>query len=92
MTNSKSWSANEEDDQAWDDLFPHRTEDVGDYLNPEGLNEAMPDIGSSAHTAVATHEDETEDVDILETPEATIENVPLPVAPIEMPAPKVPSV
>ena len=63
-----------------------------DYLNPEGPDGDMPDIGSFAPTEVATYGDETEDVDILETPEATIENVPLPVAPIEMPAPKVPSV
>ena len=45
MTNSKSWSVEKEDDQVWDDLFPHRTENVGVYLNPEGPDGAMLDIG-----------------------------------------------
>ena len=89
MTNSKSWSVEKEDDQVWDDLFPHRTEDVGDYLNPEGLNEAMLDIEPSAHTTVATHEDETKDMDILETTEAPMENVPLLVALIETITPEI---
>ena len=43
-----------------------------DYLNPEGPYGDMPDIRSFAPTEVATYGDETEDVDILETPEATV--------------------
>ena len=54
MTNSKFWSTVEEDNQAWDDLFPYYAEDVGDYLNPEGPNGNMSDIGSSAHIEITT--------------------------------------
>ena len=91
MTNFKSWSADKEHDQAWDDHFPYLTEDVGDYLNPEGLNEAMPDIRSFARFKVATHGNETKDMEILRTSEAPMENIPLSVASTEMPASKVPS-
>jgi len=70
VTNSKSWSADEKDDQAWDCLFLHCTEDVSDYLNSEGPNGDMLDIGSSSHIEVATHGDETEHSKILRVPEA----------------------
>ena len=99
-----SWSADEEDDQAWDDLFSSHAENVGDYLNPEGLEREMQDIGSSGHIEVTTHGDETEDMKISETYEASTENISFPVASIEpadkpateiafaeMPASKVPS-
>jgi len=39
---------------------------VGDYLNPEGPDGDMPDIGSSTPTEVATPGDETEGVEIPE--------------------------
>ena len=68
------------DDQAWDDIFTSHAENVGDYLNLEGPEEDMQDIGSSGHIEVTTQGDETEDVEILETPKAPTENVPLPVA------------
>jgi len=90
LTNTKSWNANEEDEEAWDILFPHRTEDVGNYLNPEGSDGDIPDIGSSAQIEVATQRDETEDVGTLETSKAPIENIPLPIAPTKTPAPEVP--
>ena len=64
---------------------------MGDYLNPKGLDGAMPDIGSSTHIEVAMHGDETEDVKILRTPEAPMENVSFPIARVEMPASEVPS-
>ena len=80
MTNSKSWNADEEDDEAWDILFPHHKEDVGDFLNPEGPDGDMPDIKSSAQLEVTTQKEETEDVETLETSEAPIENIPLPFA------------
>jgi len=85
-----SWIADEDDDQTWDDLFPHRIEDVGVYLYPEGLGGAMPDITFFAHIEVVVHGDETENVKILRTPEAPTENVSLPVASVEVPAPEVP--
>ena len=89
MTNSKSLIANEEDDGAWDVLFPHCTEHVGDYLNPEGADGDISDIKSSAHIEITTQGDETEGVGTLETSEAPTENVPLPVAPTGMHASKV---
>ena len=100
---STSWSADEEDDQAWYDLFTSRAENVGDYLNPGGLEGEMQDIGSSVRIEVTTHGDEIEDEKISETPEAPTENVPLFVAStkpankpatemafVEMPASEVP--
>ena len=90
MTNSKSWNVDEEDDQAWDDLFPYCKEDVGDYLSPEGPDGAMPDIRSSTNIEVATYGYETEDVGILRTFEAPTENVPLVVSSTEMPSFEVP--
>ena len=63
---------------------------MGDYLNPEGSDGDMSDIGSTAEIEVATQGDETEGVVTLETSEALIENIPLLVAPTEMPAPEVP--
>ena len=65
MTDSKSWSVNEEDDQEWDDLFVISAEDVGDYLKPEGPKGEMQDIGSFDRIEVATHGDETEEMEIL---------------------------
>ena len=85
MTNSKSWNTSEEDKETWDAFFPCRTDNVGDYLNAEGSNEAMLKIGSS------TQRDEIEDVETLETSEAPMENIPLLVDPIETPALEVPS-
>jgi len=67
MTNSKPWNADEEDDQARDNLFMSRAEDVSDYLNPEGAKGEMQDIGSSSCIEETTPGDETEDVKILET-------------------------
>ena len=58
MTNSKSWSADEKDDQAWDDLFMSRMENVGNYLNPEGPEEEMQDFGSASRIEVTTHRDD----------------------------------
>ena len=60
MTNSKSWNVDKKDDQAWDDLFPHRTEGVGDYLNLETPEGKMLAIGSSTYIKVTTQRDETE--------------------------------
>ena len=62
---------------------------MGDYLIPKGRDGAMPDIRSFTHIEVATHGDETEDVKILRTPEAPMENVSLLVARVEMPASEV---
>ena len=81
VTNSKSWSANEKDDLAWDDPFISYEKNVGDHLNSEGPEEAMPDIESSTYIDTVMHGDETENVEILGTPEASLENVPLAVAP-----------
>ena len=53
---------------------------MGDYLNPEGREEETQDIGSSGRIEVTTHGDETGDVENVGTPEAPIENIPLPVA------------
>ena len=64
-------------------FLPTCTNDVGDYLNSEGSDEDMPEIGSS------TQRDETEDVGTLETSATLVEDIPLPVAPMEMPAPEV---
>ena len=63
---------------------------MGDYLNPKGPDEDMPDIRSSVHIEVATHGDETKDVKILRILKAPTENVPLPVAHMEMLASEVP--
>ena len=90
LTNTKSWNANEEDEEAWDILFPHRTEDMGNYLNPEGSDGDILDIRSSTQIEVATQRDETEDVGTLETSKAPIENIPLPIAPTKTSAPEVP--
>ena len=70
----------------WDILFPRRTDGMGDYLNSEGSDEDMPEIGSSAQIEVITQRDETEDVKTLETSEAPVENIPLSVVPIKTPA------
>ena len=67
MTNFKSWNINEEDNEAWDALFPHSTDDVDDYLNSEGSDEDMLEIGSSVQIEVTTQGDETEGVGTLET-------------------------
>ena len=48
MTNFKSGNVNEEDDEAWDALFPCRTDDMDDYLNLEGPGDEMQDIRPSA--------------------------------------------
>ena len=50
----------------------------------------MLDIRSSTPIEIATHRDKTEDVEILETPEAPTENVALPISPVEVPASEVP--
>ena len=63
--------------------FPTSYNNVGNYLNSKGFDEDMPKIGSS------TQRDETEDVGILETSEATVEDIPLPIALTETSAPKV---
>ena len=89
MTNFKSWSADEEDDQVWDDLFMSHTEDV-DYLNPEGPEGEIPYIGSSARIEVTTHGDKSEDTEILKTHEAPTENILLSVASMK-PADKQPA-
>jgi len=52
VTNSKSWSADEKDDKACDDLFTSHADNMGDYLNLEGPEEEMQDIGSSGHIEV----------------------------------------
>ena len=59
---------------------------MGDYLNLEGPNRDMPDIGSSTHIEVATHGDGTENGKIRRIPKASTKNVPLPVASTEVPA------
>jgi len=90
VTNSKSWNAVEEDDKVWGIFFPHCTENLGDYLNLEGSNEDRPEIGSSAQIEVTTQRDETKDMGTLETSEALVENIPLPVAPTKMSTLEVP--
>ena len=54
MTKSKSWNTYEEDNKAWDTLFPHQTDDIGDYLNLEGPREEMQDIRPSTQVMVTT--------------------------------------
>ena len=72
MSNFKSWNADEKDYEAWDVLFSHCAEDVGDYLNPEGPDGDMPDIGSSACIEATPQGDEPEVMGTLKTSEAPI--------------------
>ena len=69
--------------------LPCCTDEVGDYLNSEGSDEDMPEIRSSAQIEVIAQKDETEDVGTLETSEAPMENIPLPVASMETPTSEV---
>jgi len=62
----------------------------GDYLNPEGSDGDMSDIGSCAQIEVTTQRDENEDVGTLETSKVPVENIPFSIAPTETHAPKVP--
>jgi len=41
----------------WVASFPHRTDDMGDYLNSEGSDEDIPEIGSSAQIEVTVQGD-----------------------------------
>ena len=91
MIKSKSWNADEDDKKTWDTLFPCRTNDVEDYINSEGSDEDMREIRFSVQIEVITQRDEIEDVGTLKTSEAAVEDIPLSIAPIEMPAPEVPS-
>jgi len=50
----------------------------------------MPDIRSFVQHEVTTKRGDSEDVGTIETSDAPVENIPLPVTPIETPAPEVP--
>ena len=89
MTNFKFWNTNEEDNEVWDTLFPCRTDDVDDYLNSEGSDEDMSEIGSSVKIEVTAQGNETGGMGTLKTSEALMEDIPLLVAPMEMPPPEV---
>ena len=82
MINFKSWNVDEEDEETWVAFFPHR-------INYEGSDEDMPKIGSSAQIKITVQGGKTEGVGTLETSEALVEDIPLPVSSIEMPAPEV---
>jgi len=56
---------------------------VGDYLYSKGSNENMLDIGSSIQLEVSTSRGEIEGMGTLETSEAPVENIPLPIARME---------
>ena len=60
---------------------------MGDYLNPEGSDRDMPDIGSFAQLEVTTQRDKTEDMETFETSEVPAVNMPLPVTPLKMHVP-----
>jgi len=45
VTNTKSWSVDEEDDQVRDDIFMSHAKNVGDYLHPESLRKKYKTSG-----------------------------------------------
>ena len=83
MANSKSWNADEEDEEIWDASFPHHTDDMGNYLNPEEPGEELHDAGLSSPVGVTTQADEIEDAEVTETREIFVEDVLPPVASLD---------
>ena len=58
---------------------------MGDYLNLEDPEEEISDAKHSTQVEVTTQAYETEDVEVIETHEVLVEDVPLPVAPMDKP-------
>ena len=59
---------------------------MDDYLDLESPGEEMQDIRPSAQVEVTTQADDTEGAETIETREAPMEDVRLPVAPVHKPA------